>query len=78
MIEEVRSLIGYRYLNALQTVGYAEIFEYLDGNTSLEMAVEKIKTNTRQYAKRQMTWFKKDDEIVWFHPSAVNEVLELI
>jgi tRNA dimethylallyltransferase len=66
LLEEVRSLLPYRHLNALQTVGYAEIFDYLDGKITLEEAVERIKINTRQYAKRQMTWFRKDKEIQWF------------
>jgi tRNA dimethylallyltransferase len=65
LIEEVTSLLRYRHLNALQTVGYSEIFEYIDGKTSLDRAIEEIKTNTRQYAKRQMTWFSKDKEIHW-------------
>jgi tRNA dimethylallyltransferase len=60
---EVRSLQEYRSYNALQTVGYRELFEYLDGHCSLEQAVANIRTNTRQYAKRQMTWFKKDSAI---------------
>ena len=58
-------MLRYRQLNALQTVGYSEIFEYIDGKTSLDKAIEEIKTNTRQYAKRQMTWFRKDKEIHW-------------
>ena len=65
LVEEVRSLLPYRNLNALQTVGYTEIFDHLDGKMSLAEAVERIKTNTRQYAKRQMTWFKKDPQIQW-------------
>lgn len=65
LVEEVRSLLPYRGLNALQTVGYAEIFEYFDGKMFLEQAIERIKINTRQYAKRQLTWFKKDEEISW-------------
>jgi tRNA dimethylallyltransferase len=65
LTEEVKSLLPYRKLNALQTVGYNEIFDYLDGKISLEEAVERIKINTRQYAKRQMTWFKKDGDIKW-------------
>ncbi|MBS1746707.1 MAG: tRNA (adenosine(37)-N6)-dimethylallyltransferase MiaA [Bacteroidetes bacterium] len=65
LVDEVKSLLPYRNLNPLQTVGYSEIFEYLDGKISLEQSIEKIKTNTRQYAKRQRTWFKKDDEINW-------------
>lgn len=66
--KEVISLLPYRQLNALQTVGYQEMFEYLDGRTSLEQAVEEIKTHTRQYAKRQLTWFRRDADIHWFSP----------
>ncbi len=65
LVEEARQNIGFRHLNALNTVGYKEIFEFLDGKCSLEEAVEKIKINTRQYAKRQMTWFRKDPGILW-------------
>ncbi|TMI85756.1 MAG: hypothetical protein E6H10_02310 [Bacteroidetes bacterium] len=61
-------------MNALQTVGYAEIFDYLDRKLSLEKAAELIKKNTRQYAKRQMTWFKKDKEIKWFSPSQFTQI----
>ena len=67
---EARSLQQYQQLNALQTVGYKELFEYFDGVISLHEAVEKIKLNTRHYAKRQLTWFKKDSEIKW---CAANE-----
>ncbi|MBL7743389.1 MAG: tRNA (adenosine(37)-N6)-dimethylallyltransferase MiaA [Chitinophagaceae bacterium] len=76
LVNEVKSLLPFKNLNALQTVGYAEIFNYLDGTVSLEKAIEKIKTNTRQYAKRQMTWFRKDKEIKWFSPLQVNEIIE--
>lgn len=69
---EVRSLLLYRQYNALQTVGYRELFDYLDGTVSLEQAVVNIKTNTRQYAKRQMTWFRKDPDIQWMSPSPEN------
>ena len=65
LIEEVRGLYGYRNLQALNAVGYKEIFDFLDGKTSLQEAVELIKINTRRYAKRQMTWFCKDKEIQW-------------
>jgi tRNA dimethylallyltransferase len=68
LVDEARSLLPYRHLNALRTVGYSEIFDYLDGNISLEEATELIKKNTRQYAKRQMTWYKKDDSIEWETP----------
>ncbi len=68
LLEEVRSLLPDKTLNALQTVGYAELIDHLQGHCSLENAVEQIKIHTRQYAKRQMTWFKKDAGISWFHP----------
>ena len=66
--EEARSLLPYKNLNALQTVGYKELFSYFDGEITLSKAVELIKQNTRHYAKRQMTWFKKDDSVVWMLP----------
>jgi len=68
LLEEVKQLLPYRQLNALQTVGYSELFDYLDGKITLEEAVEQIKIHTRQYAKRQMTWFRKDKEFVWRKP----------
>ncbi|MBS1531879.1 MAG: tRNA (adenosine(37)-N6)-dimethylallyltransferase MiaA [Bacteroidetes bacterium] len=68
LVEEVRSLLPYRYLNALNTVGYSEVFDYFDGKIDLETAVSLIKQNTRRYAKRQMTWFRKDKEVYWINP----------
>ena len=68
LADEVKKLVPYKKLNALQTVGYRELFGYLAGDLSLEDAVEIIKINTRQYAKRQMTWFKKDEEVKWYEP----------
>lgn len=68
LLKEVTGLSPYKHLNALQTVGYRELFSYLAGEYPLEVAVEKIKTNTRQYAKRQLTWFKRDVEIKWVNP----------
>ena len=68
LVEEVKSLLPLRHYNALHTVGYTEIFNYLDGNISLEQATEEIKKNTRHYAKRQMTWFRKDKEFQWISP----------
>lgn len=65
LIEEAKNLYPKKHLNALQTVGYKELFEYFDGYTTKENAIEQIKTNTRKYAKRQMTWFKKDKEVNW-------------
>ncbi len=75
---EARRFYPYRHLNALNTVGYKELFEYFDGKTSLERAVENIKTNTRRYAKRQITWFKKDPEFQWFSPFDTEKILETI
>ena len=74
LVEEVRSLLPYRHLNALNTVGYKEIFDYLDSKITLQQAIANIKTNTRRYAKRQMTWFKRTDEYTWFEPSQINEI----
>jgi tRNA dimethylallyltransferase len=74
LVEEVKNLLPYKNLNALQTVGYSEIFDYLDHKITLEKAIEQIKTNTRQYAKRQMTWFKKDKEINWIERSRIKEL----
>lgn len=71
LVEEVRALLPYRHLNALNTVGYSEIFDYLDGKTDLPTAIDRIKQNTRRFAKRQMTWFNKDKEIHWMAPEAV-------
>ena len=69
LLEEVKSMQAWRHLNALQTVGYTELFNYLDGETSLERAVELIKQNTRHYAKRQLTWFQKENDTEWFDPA---------
>jgi len=66
LLEEARSLYEHKSLNALQTVGYRELFLYFDGEISLEFAIEEIKKNTRRFAKRQITWFKKDPAITWF------------
>jgi tRNA dimethylallyltransferase len=78
LVQEVKSLQLYQRLNALQTVGYSEIFDYLDGKISLGEATRNIKTNTRQYAKRQMTWFRKDAAIKWFSPLQGKEIMEFV
>lgn len=72
LVDEVKSLLPYRHLNALNTVGYSELFDYLDNNITLDIAVEKIKQNTRRFAKRQLTWFRKDKDFHWVE---VNENL---
>ena len=71
LVKEVKALMPYRSLNALQTVGYTEIFDYLDDKTDLPRAIELVKQNTRRFAKRQMTWFNKDKEINWIAPGDV-------
>lgn len=79
LLEEVRTLMPFKALNALQTVGYRELFGHLTGDLSLEDAVEVIKINTRQYAKRQMTWFKKDESVNWMtaDATALEKILEI-
>ncbi len=74
LVEEVQNLLPFRHLNALNTVGYKEIFDFLDSKINLEQAIENIKTNTRRYAKRQLTWFNRTDEYAWFEPSELNEI----
>lgn len=78
LIDEVKQLLPYRRLNALNTVGYSEIFDYLDGNTNLPRAIELIKQNTRRFAKRQLTWFRKDKDIQWFLPTDVSAIIQYI
>jgi len=78
LVDEARKLYPFRHLNALNTVGYKEIFAYFDGDMNIEKAAEQIKINTRQYAKRQMTWFRKNKQYNWFHPENVTEILECI
>ncbi|MCD4790839.1 MAG: tRNA (adenosine(37)-N6)-dimethylallyltransferase MiaA [Bacteroidales bacterium] len=78
LLDEVKGLWKYKNLNALNTVGYKEIFDYFDGNCTLDQAIEKIKTNTRRYAKRQLTWFKKDNSIHWFHPDEKEKIVEFV
>lgn len=76
--EEARNVYPYRHLNALNTVGYKELFKYFDGEWTLPFAVEKIKQNSRIYSRKQMTWFKRDEEIHWFHPDEEAEILQTI
>jgi tRNA dimethylallyltransferase len=78
LFEEAAGLFPLRHLNALQTVGYSEIFRFMEGEYDKEEAIRLLKRNSRRYAKRQMTWFKKDPEMVWFHPSELGAIFELI
>jgi tRNA dimethylallyltransferase len=76
--KEARELYQLKHLNALQTVGYQELFDYFDGTCNLEYAFDKIKQHSRNYAKRQLTWFKKDTEIIWKKSSEITDIKELI
>jgi tRNA dimethylallyltransferase len=78
LIDEAKALISFKQLNALQTVGYKELFAYFDGSLDKERAIELIKQHTRHYAKRQMTWFKRDSEINWFHPDDISAMRILL
>jgi tRNA dimethylallyltransferase len=78
-LEEVNKLQEYQQLNALQTVGYKELFQYLNHKITLDFAIEEIKKNTRRFAKRQLTWFRKDSEITWFDwQTDLNEIINYI
>jgi len=77
-LKEAEGLFPQRNLNALNTVGYKELFEYFEGRWSLEEAVERIKGNTRRYARKQLTWYKKDDQIRWFHPDQKEDIINYI
>lgn len=78
LLEEARHVYPYKHLNSLNTVGYKEMFNYLDGEWPLDFAIEKIKRNSRVYARKQMTWFKRDKEINWFHPDNIEGILTFL
>jgi tRNA dimethylallyltransferase len=78
LLEEAKSMLPYRTENALNTVGYKELFNYFDGVWNLDEAVERIKGNTRRYARKQLTWYKKDPQIHWFHPDQKKEIIDYI
>ena len=78
LLEEVKRMFPKRHLNALNTVGYKELFNYLNGVWTLDEAVERMKGNTRRYMRKQLTWFKRDPEIHWFHPDQYDEIIQLI
>ena len=78
LLKEAKSVYSLRELNALNTVGYKELFDYFDGRWPLEEAVERIKGNTRRYARKQLTWYKKDPQICWFHPDKKKEIIDYI
>ncbi len=78
LLHEAEELYEYRQMNALNTVGYKELFEYMNGRWSLDEAIERIKGNTRRYARKQLTWFKRDSEVRWFHPNDIDDILGYI
>lgn len=75
LLEEAKSVYQFRNLNSLNTVGYKEIFEFLDGNCTLDESVDLIKRNSRRYARKQLTWFRRDPEIKWFEPGQIDEII---
>ena len=78
LLDEARSVYEFKSLNSLNTVGYKEMFNYLDGVWELPFAIEKVKQNSRIYSRKQMTWFKRDEEIAWFHPDQHDEIFAYI
>jgi len=79
LLEEAKTLFSYKHLNALNTVGYKELFDHFEGNSTLEFAISEIKKNTRRFAKRQLTWFRKDASINWFdYKTDANEIIQFV
>ena len=78
LLKEAESVYSKRHLNALNTVGYKELFNYIDGHWTLEEAIERIKGNTRRYARKQLTWFKRDADMSWFHPDEADGIISYI
>ena len=78
LVEEVKGFSHLKHHNSLNTVGYKEIFKYLDGEWTLPFAIEKIKQNTRIYSRKQVTWYRKDEEIAWFHPDDIQAIIKYI
>jgi tRNA dimethylallyltransferase len=78
LLEEVKSLQSFKHLNALQTVGYKELFDHLENKTDLNTAIDLIKQNTRRFAKRQLTWFRRDEEMKWFEPTESEKIIKFI
>lgn len=78
LLDEAKSVYAYRKLNSLNTVGYKELFAFLDGTCLLEDAVDLIKRNSRKYARKQLTWFRRDQEIKWFEPEQIPEIIKYV
>ena len=77
-LDEARRVLPFRHYNSLNTVGYKELFKYLDGEWELDFSLEKIRRNTRVYSRKQMTWFRRDEEVRWFHPEDENGILDYL
>lgn len=75
LLDEARSVYPYKHLNSLNTVGYKELFAYFEGNCTLDEAVDLIKRNSRKYARKQLTWFRRDNEIAWFEPEQIQDII---
>lgn len=78
LVDEARHVYPYRHLNSLNTVGYKELFAHFDGDCTLEFAIEKIKQNSRIYSRKQMTWFRRDNSIHWFHPEETETIIKFL
>ena len=78
LLGEIQELYPLKHFNALNTVGYKELFSYMDGQYTLEEAVERVKAHTRQYARRQLTWFRKEKDMKWFHPENIDGIKDFI
>ena len=78
LLEEAKTVYPYRKLNSLNTVGYKELFSYLDGECTLDEAIDLIQRNTRKYARKQLTWFRRDQQIKWFEPEQLQEIIEFV
>lgn len=78
LLEEVNTVYQYRKLNSLNTVGYKELFSFMDGDCTLEEAIDLIQRNTRKYARKQLTWFRRDPEIIWFEPDQIQDIISCI
>lgn len=78
LLKEVESLLPYKNLNALQTVGYKELFPYFEEQADLDFCIQEVKKNTRRFAKRQLTWYRKDEKVNWFSPKQADEIIRLL
>jgi tRNA dimethylallyltransferase len=78
LLEEARSVYPYKELNSLNTVGYKELFSYFDGLCTLDEAIDLIKRNSRKYARKQLTWFRRDTDIHWFEPHQADQIIAFV